>query len=101
MKPLTIKQFDASDSLIRDPYMNSYGLMIAKFVRLDKSPLLPIRTDGDLKVFINKRTYSLAIAVDEMNDKFFKSLEFSLSMMASGAIGGKAEYYKLIKGSIL
>ena len=35
--------------------MNSYGLMIVKFVKLeDKGPLPPIRIDGDLKVFINK-----------------------------------------------
>ena len=99
MKPLTIEQFDTSDSFVREPYMNSYELMIVKFVRLDKSLLPPLRIDGDLKVFINKGTYSLAITVDETNEKFFKSLEFSLSVMASGAIGGKAEDYKLIKGS--
>ena len=34
--------------------MNSYGLMIVKFVRLKDKDLLPIRIDGDLKVFINK-----------------------------------------------
>ena len=95
-----ITQFDTSDSFVRESHMNSYGLMIVKFVRLeDKGPLPPIRIDSDLKVYINEGTYSLAITVDEMNEKFFKSLEFSLSMMASGAIGGKAEEYKLIKGS--
>ena len=47
--PLTIENFDVSDSFILDPYVDRYGLTLAKFVSLETSkPLPPIRLDGDL-----------------------------------------------------
>ena len=66
MKPLTIENFDISDSFISGPYLGGYGLTLAKFVNLEKSKALPpIRIDGDLKVFVNnngdKKSFSLAI----------------------------------------
>ena len=88
-----IENFDVSDSFISEPYLSTYGLTLAKFVNLEKSKALPpIRIDGDLKVFINKngnkKSFSLVISVAESNEKFFKSLEFSLSGLASAALPG-------------
>ena len=55
MKPLTIEQFDASDSFISDPYLGNYGLTLAKFVNIETHKSLPpIRIDREFKVFINK-----------------------------------------------
>ena len=83
--------------------MNAYGLMLGKFVGIENNkPLLLIRIDGDFKVYVNNngnKSYSLAISVDESNEKFFKSLEFSLSGLASSSLGGKSEDFKLIKES--
>ena len=80
MKPLTIEQFDVSDSFISGPYLGNYGLTLAKLVKVETHKSLPpIRIDGDFKVFINKnngkRSFSLAILVDETNEHFFKRLE--------------------------
>ena len=68
-------------------------MTLAKFVSLeDYKPLLPIRTDGHLKVLVTKnngkRSFSLAILVDESNEEFFKRLELSLSQLASMALPG-------------
>ena len=52
--PLTIENFDFSDSFILDldPYVDRYGLTLDKFVSLETSkPLPPIRIDGDLTLF--------------------------------------------------
>ena len=85
MEPLRI---DTSDLFISGPYLSTYGLTLAKFVTLETCKNLPpIRIDRDLKVFINKngknKSFSLAISVDESNEKFFKKLEYSLSGLAS------------------
>ena len=71
--------------------------------RLHKS-LPPIRIDGGFKVFINKnngkKSFSLAISVDETNEYFFKRLEHSLSQLASVALPcTKPKDFKLIKES--
>ena len=51
-------------------------------------------------LFVNKNGASLAISIDESNEKFFKSLEFSLSGLVSAALPGcKHEDFKLIKES--
>ena len=76
-----IENFDVSDSFISEPYLSTYGLTLAKFVSLGTSKSLPpIRIDGDLKVIINKngdkKSFLLAISVDETNEEFFKRLEF-------------------------
>ena len=103
--PLTIENFDVSDSFILDSYASRYGLTLAKFVSSeDRKPLLPIRIDGDLKVFVTKnngkRSFSLAISVDKSNEEFFKRLEHSLSQLASDALPlTKPEDFKLIKES--
>ena len=103
--PLTIENFDISDSFILDSCASRYGLTLAKFVSLeDCKPLLPIRIDGDLKVFVDKnngkRSFSLAMLVDETNEEFFKRLEHSLSQLASDALPStKPEDFKLIKES--
>ena len=105
MKPLTIEQFDVSDAFIFDPAMGRYGLTFAKFVSVEtnkSSP--PIRTDEELKVFMNKndgkKSFSLAIAVDESNEEFFEKLERELLSLASTAIPRtKPEDFKLIKES--
>ena len=91
MKPLTIEQFDVSDSFILVPYRGKYGLTFAKFVGAETNKSLPpIRINEDLKVFMHKndgkRSFSLAIAVDESNEKFFEKLEDSLSRLASTAL---------------
>ena len=111
MKPLTIKQFDVSDSFILDPYGGKYRLTFAKSVGIETNKSLPpIRIDGDLKVFMNKNddgkkkpqaeSFSLAIAVDETNEKFFEKLEKELSRWASHALPStKPEDFKLIKES--
>ena len=105
MEPLTIENFDVSDSFISEPYLSTYGLTLAKFVSLkDRKSLPPIRIDGDLKVFINKngknKSFSLAISVDETNEHFLKRLEHSLSQLASDALSlTKPEDFKLIKES--
>ena len=88
MKPLTIEQFDVSDSFILDPYRGKYGLTFAKFVSIETNKSLPfIRTGGDLKVFMNKNdgknSFSLAIAIDETNEEFFKKLEKKLYRLGS------------------
>ena len=61
MEPLTIKNFNASDSFISDPYLGNYGLTLAKFVNIEGLPLIridgefkslpPIRVDGEFKVY--------------------------------------------------
>ena len=105
MKPLTIEQFDVSDSFICDPYLGNYGLTLDKFIRLGMRKILPlIRLDGDLKVFINRtdkgKSFSLAILADESNEEFFKRLEHSLSVLVSSALPlMKPEDFKLIKES--
>ena len=105
MEPLTIENFDVSDSFISDPYLGNYGLTLAKFVSLEtRKSLPPIRTDDDFKVIINKngksKSFSLAISVDESSEEFFKRLEHSLSQLASDALPlTKPEDFKLIKES--
>ena len=87
MKPLMIDEFDVSDVFILDPTMRKYRLTFTKFVSVEmnkSSP--PIRIDGDLKVFINKESFSLAIAVDESNEKFFEKLEHELVSLMSTAL---------------
>ena len=78
MKPLAIDQFDVSDANILDPSGSKYGLRFSKFVSIANKQLPPIRIDGELKVFVNerhgKKSYSLAIAVNESNEEFFKKL---------------------------
>ena len=103
--PPMIENFDISDSFISEPYLSTYGLTLAKFVSLETyKSLPPIRIDGDLKVFVNKnsdkKSFSLAISVDESNEKFFKKLEHSLSQLTSSALPlMKPEDFKLIKES--
>ena len=103
--PLTIENFDVSDSFILDSYASRYGLTLAKFVSLeDRKPLPLIRIDGDLKVFVaknnGKRSFSLARSVDESNEEFFKRLEHSLSLLASDALYlTKPKDFKSIKES--
>ena len=105
MKPLTIEQFDGSDSFIIDPCAGMYGLTLAKFVSLETGKSLPpIKIDGDFKVSINRtdkgKSFWLAISVDKSNEEFFKRLEHSLSQMASAALPlTKPEDFKLIKES--
>ena len=105
MEPLTIENFYVNDSFIREPYLSTYGLTSAKFISLETSKSLPpIRIDGDLKAFINKKnknkSFSLAISVDESNEEFFKRLEHSLSQLVSDALPlTKPEDFKLIKES--
>ena len=105
MEPLTIENFDVSDSFISEPYLSTYGLTSAKFVSLETSKSLPpIRIDGEFKVFINKngknKSFLLALSVDESNEEFFKRLEHSLSKLASVASPlTKPEDFKLIKES--
>ena len=100
---LTIENFDVSDSFILDSSASRYGLTLVKFVSLkDRKPLLPIRIDGDLKVFVTKnngkRSFSLAVSVDKSNKESFKRLEHSLSKLASDASPlMKPEDFKLIK----
>ena len=100
-----IENFDVSDLFISEPYLNTYGLTLAKFVSLETCKSLPpIRIDGDLKVFINKngknKSFSLAISVDESNEEFFKRLKHSLSQLVSDALPlTKPEDFKLIKES--
>ena len=85
--------------------MGNYGLTLAKFVNVEtRKSLPPIRIDGGFKVFINKnggkRSFSLAILVDETNEYFFKRLEHSLSQLVSAALRcTKLEDFKLIKES--
>ena len=85
--------------------MGRYGLTLAKFVSLEMHKSLPpIRIDGDFKVFVNKnngkKSFSLATSVDESNEEFFKSLESSLSGLASMALPcTKREDFELIKES--
>ena len=87
------------------PMRGRYGLTLAKFVSLEtRKSLPPIRIDGDFKVFVNKnkgkKSFSLGISVDESNEEFFKSLESSLSGLASTALPGtNREDFKLIKES--
>ena len=86
-----IENFDVSDSFILDPHAGRYGLMLAKFVSLETCKSLPpIRIDGDLKVFVDKngdkKSFSLAISVDESNEKFLERLEPLLSQLASAAL---------------
>ena len=86
MKPLTIKNFDISDSFISDPYLGNYGLTLAKFVNAETHKSLPpIRIDGGFKVFINKnngkKSFSLAISVDETNEYFFERLHYWVENM--------------------
>ena len=103
--PLTIKNFNVSDSFILDSYASRYRLTLTKFVSLeDRKPLPPIRIDGDLKVFVTenngKRSFLLAISVDESNEEFFKRLKHSLSQLLSDALPStKPEDFKLIKES--
>ena len=105
MGPLTTENFDVSDSFILDPYAGRYRLTLAKFVSLEtRKSLPPIRMDRDFKVFVDKnngkKSFSLAILVDESNEEFFKSLESSLSGLASMALPDtKREDFKLIKES--
>ena len=102
MDPLTTESFDVSDSFISDSYLSTYRLTLAKFISLEvRKSLPPIRIDGDFKVFINKgKSFSLAISVDDSNEKFFKRLEYSLSTLASAALPlAKPEDFKLIKES--
>ena len=93
----------ASDMTISEPYLSTYGLTLAKFVSLGTSKSLPpIRIDGDFKVFVNKnngkKSFSLAISVDESNEEFFKSLESSLSGLVSKALPStKRKDFKLNK----
>ena len=91
MKPLTIEQFDVIVAFILDPATGKYGLTFAKFVSIETSKSLPpIRIDGWLKVFMNKnegkKSFSLTIAVDETNKKFFEKLEHELASLASSAL---------------
>ena len=70
LRPLMIENFDISDSFISDPYLSTYGLTLAKFISLEThKPLLPIKMDGDLKIFVNKKgdkkSFLLAISVDK------------------------------------
>ena len=93
MEPLTIENFDVSDSFILDSYVGRYGLTLAKFVSLETSKSLPpIRIDGEFKVFINtnckNKSFLLGISVDKSNEEFFKSLESSLSGLGSTALPG-------------
>ena len=105
MEPIAIENFDTSDSFISDPYLGNYELTLAKFVSLgDRKPLPPIRIDGEFNVFINKnngkKSFLLAISVDETNEHFLKRLEHSLSQLASAALPlTKPEDFKLIKES--
>ena len=105
MEPLTIENFDVSDSFISDPYLGNYGPTLAKFVSLEtRKSLPPIRIDGGFKVFINKnngkKSLSSAISVDESNKKFFKRLEHLLSQLVSAALPlTKPEDFKPIKES--
>ena len=105
MEPITIENFDVSDSFISDQCLGNYGLTLAKFVSLeDCKPLPSIRIHGDLKVFINKNngkcSFLLAISVDESNKHFFKRLEHSVSQLASSALPlTKPEDFKLLKES--
>ena len=101
MKPLAIEQFDVSDSFILDPYGGKYRLTFTKFIGIETNKSLPpIRIDGDLKVFMNKESFSLAIAIDETNEEFFEKLEDSHSRLASTALPRtKPEDFKLIKES--
>ena len=100
-----IKQFDVSDTFVSDPYLGNYGLMLAKVVNLEnQGSLPPIRIDGDFKVFINKyngtKSFSLAISVDKVNEKFFKMLEHLLSQLESAVLPCmKPEDFKVIKES--
>ena len=100
-----IENFDVSDSFILDLYLGSYRLTLAKFVNIETHKNLPpIRIDGDLKVFAKKNggkcSFSLAIPVDESNEKFFKRLEHSLSQLASSALPyTKPKDFKLMKES--
>ena len=69
-----------------------------------RKSLPTIRIDGKFKVFITKnngkKSFSLAISVDESNEKFFKRPEHSLSQLASAAVHlMKPEDFKLIKES--
>ena len=85
--------------------MGNYGLTLAKFINIETCKSLPpIRIDGGFKVFINKnngkKSFSLAISVDETNEYFFKRLEHLLSQLASMALPcTKPEDFKLIKES--
>ena len=103
MKPLTIEQFDVSDSFILDPARGKYRLTFAKLVSIEMDKCLsPIRIDGDLKVFMKendgKRSFSLAIATDETKEKFFEKLDDSLSRLASTVLPRtKPEDFVLIK----
>ena len=105
MEPITIKNFDPSDLFIKEPYFDNYGLTLAKFISIEMNKSLPpIRINGEFKVFINKnndkKSFSLAISVDETNEPFFKRLESTLSQLASIALPcTKPEDFKLIKQS--
>ena len=105
MKPLTIERFDVSDAFILDPPMGKYGLTFTKFISIETSKILPrIRIVGWLKVFMNKnegkKSFSLAIAVDETNEKFFEKLEHELALLVSLALPRtKPEDFRLIKES--
>ena len=66
------------------------------------APLPPVQIG--LKVFVTKnngkRSFSLAISVDESNEEFLKRLEHSLSQLASEALPlTKPEDFELIKES--
>ena len=105
MKPLTTDQFGISDAFILDPNGSKYGLTFIKFISIETNKSLPsIRIDGELKVFMNKndgkRSFSLAIAVDETNEDFFEKLEAELARLASHSLPNtKPEDFKLIKES--
>ena len=99
-----IDQFDVSDANILDPSGSKYGLRFSKFISITNKQLPPIRIDGELKVFVNerngKRSFSLAIAVNESNEEFFVKLERELSRLASTSFcSSKPEDFKLIKES--
>ena len=100
-----IENFDVSDLFILDPYAGRYRLTLAKFVSIETNESLPpIRIDGGFKVFINKndgkKSFLLAILVDESNEGFFEKLEHTLSQLASTALPcTKPEDFKLIKES--
>ena len=100
-----IDKFNVSDAFILDPNGRKYGLTFAKFVSIEMSKSLPpIRIDGELKVFMNKnegkKSFSLAIVVDETNEEFFEKLEKELSRLVSHALPHtKPEDFKLIKES--
>ena len=99
MKPLTIDQFDISDAFILDPTMGKYRLMLAKFVSVETSKSLPpIRIDGELKVFMNKESFSLAIVVDETKEELFVKLGHELASLVSSALPHtNPEDFKFIK----